>query len=150
MENHIDFLLESPDAIEDIVGIMYWGRSGSYLLSSLFDCHSETLQLPLGNWSHHYTKFDEYANALRISAVDNVINLMLKDLSFITKEWNQQNPLGNVNLKSSMIAMLGESKNEACGCPVEKLKYYLNNSLEKMQQTGSFDGNTIFKALHIA
>jgi hypothetical protein len=39
-------LLDDPDAVQDPIAILHWGKSGSYLLCSLLDGHPQALQNP--------------------------------------------------------------------------------------------------------
>ena len=56
-------LLEDPDAVQDPVAILHWGKSGSYLLCSLLDGHPQALQNPFDSmFSYFYREGQLFAD----------------------------------------------------------------------------------------
>jgi hypothetical protein len=92
MTSYNQYFVENPDQIKCMVGNTYWGRSGSFLLCSLFDGHPEVLTLPFSNYSYLTRLFLNHLNLFSDLTPEEFARRILDDIPYLTEEGNTKDP----------------------------------------------------------
>lgn len=118
-QDYSQYLKENFHEIDSIYNVVFWGRSGSYLLYSLLDSHPSLLQFPIENWESHYNKLNwcvSSLNSLKTSHSDKpaaMAYLVAEAFPLLLKEWNKHHPHSLLNYEYEMIARIGDHEEES-------------------------------------
>jgi hypothetical protein len=77
MASYNKYLLEYPEVINRCVSVHFWGRSGSFLLCSLFDKHPEVVCISLGGWMPIYMGLEERFKEIETYSQDDLYNALV-------------------------------------------------------------------------
>lgn len=125
-------LLDAPEEINRIVAVNFWGRSGSFLLSSLFDSHPEVLHVMPSHSMFdvamiRFEFFDRFME--QCGSINGVVNAIVSDF--------RENQDGTV---------WSALKEEEAPRFAEALAY----GLRGLQKRGFLNAGAMFRLVHIA
>jgi|GEM_PF-5313379 len=141
-KDYAQHVLENPDSIQNIAVCFYYGRSGSFLLSSLFDDHPQVLSVP----PHALTDFVE-----KVSTFDITRNARIEDIiSFVVSSFPY---LFCETERTGLHHRYGDEMDEDCGVPQQAFVACMAKSLTSMAQRNIQAQDwygLIFKIIHIS
>ncbi|MEO5375157.1 MAG: hypothetical protein H7840_12915 [Alphaproteobacteria bacterium] len=143
ISDSVEYLLDNPDAIRLTVSIEATGRSGSILLSNLFDGHPEVLSVPPYALSFYFEEFSEFLkmmddNHLEISSNDVCI-FIVKTFPYLFSETDHCTPGSTVHSDTCPV-----------GVHVEYFKKYFSRCIDSLSTRDEVSIGNVFKAIHVA
>lgn len=139
----VDDLIENFSNLNRMVGVLYWGRSGSYLLCSLLQGHPHTMQLPMISWSSYYPAIKKIISSIQYKSLSEIANEILNEFPFLTKSWNRKN--------HKKFSVIGSDQQEVMGAETAKLLFSLEQILSKLKgKINEWTSADILRLLHIA
>lgn len=149
--NYNEYFLLNPEAIDRIAGITFWGRSGSYLLCSLFDGHPEVLAVSPHSWAGLYERITEIKNAYKTSSTEELMEKIALTLPYLTREGNKRDAWSLQNSPGTTINKLGDTEVIEIGPEEEKFKFYLRQIFDHQKKKEGLPNEKFFlNSFHIA
>jgi len=71
----------------EMIGIVFWGRSGSYLLSNLLNGHSQIASFPLSDFGNAYLRFAKNLAEIPVHCADSLANSLADAFPFLFTHW---------------------------------------------------------------
>ena len=135
-----------------MIGNTFWGRSGSFLLCSLFDSHPEVLTLPLSNWSYFTRILLNDLSLFSTLSSDEFSNRLLDNIPYLTEEGNEKDPWSIINSPGTIIQKIGDEvgKDIKIGAKRSVLQKCLSQMFDDVKNKGNlFKLSTLINILHI-
>ncbi|MEO5374861.1 MAG: sulfotransferase [Alphaproteobacteria bacterium] len=141
-EDYLQSLMEYPEAIRAVVVIVPVFRSGSYLLSNLFDNHPEVLSVPphaMHFFFHDIKQWSDLVADKDVSIGDFKL-FVEKRFEFLFREADHVKRYSSAPPGTTMVA----------GVPRERFMAHFGDILERLVDRDAANVGNLFRAIHIA
>lgn len=142
----ISSLLDHPENAREIVAIGYWGRSGSFLLSNLFDRHPQVLSVPphglqwvVQFFAIWFSEQEEFGHSVTI---DTFVSRLMEVFQNLFKD--SQDSFHAVQFQC------GRDRELAPGIDSSDFEANFRYSLHELDRGGRLTLANIFRAIHVA
>lgn len=139
------WLIENCNKIDDVLAIVFLGRSGSVFLGSLLDNHPQVIMLPGTQLAFYNFFWEKYSGSLKIESLIN--NFCSYFSSFFDVYAFSQLSLGTQPALDLGFAAVGEDRNEKVEIDKEKFKKIMYYILSKIDHINK---KSFFQAIHVA
>lgn len=132
--DYSDYFMENPEKITKLLGNLCWGRSGSYLMCSLFDFHPQILALPPHSYASTMVKLPELAAEFYDLGTKEIIKKMLDVFPCATREGNRREPWSLINAAGTFVKKLGDTDEVDMGPPEDKFYDVCGQIIERFKE----------------
>ena len=151
MKNYNQYFIENPEAITKCAGNTFYGRSGSYLMCTLFDSHPQVLSLPPNGYGSILLSVHKILENFYESSTSDVAEQLIESFQFLTKCQNATNGFSLINAPGSFVKRLGNKSKLEIGAEKEDLKKILIEILENIKKKKlQPDTALMLNAIHIS
>ena len=149
MKNYLPEILHQPASIDQVAGVFFWGRSGSYLLYSFLDNHPHILQLPLSSWGYNYLQLDNLLQQIGNLAQQEAAELVLNTFQFLSRSYQKECKTSVSN--DALITRLGDGESGAVmGVDPERFVKAFRIGFEALRNQKQLSRANLFKAICVA
>lgn len=150
-QNYNDYFIKNPHKISRFAGNLCWGRSGSYLMCSLFDGHPEILTLPPHSYASWVIRISNFLPLFKQSSTKEIVDSLYDFFPTATIEGNFKERWSLVNADGSFLARIGDEKQLKLGVPEKEYLKNLMVIIENMKKYNIIPNvRTLLNAIHIA
>ena len=105
---YTQYFKENPEKVKGMIGNTFFGRSGSFLLCSLFDNHPQILNFPQSNWTYFTKLLAKEIGSFEEKSSVEFTNHILDNIPYLTEEGNANDPWSIINSPGTIIQQIGE------------------------------------------